>query len=92
MSEVKVSWLPCIGKLVSKADNVMHFAHLVKQVSVDNVFMTKILLIAWLNRQGIIYCAMKLYVEIKLCQIDLFDKHLPCVQYYQNLVKSLANL
>ena len=47
MSEAKVSWLLCIGKLVSNADNVMHFAHLVKQVSIDHVFMTKILLIAW---------------------------------------------
>ena len=47
MSEAKVSWLRCIGKLVSKADNAMHFAHLLKQVSDDHVFMTKILLIAW---------------------------------------------
>ena len=47
MSEAKVSSLLCIGKLVSKADNVIHFAHLVKQVSVDHVFMTKILLIDW---------------------------------------------
>ena len=36
----------CIGRLVSKTDNVMHLAHLVKQVGVDYVFMTKILLIA----------------------------------------------
>ena len=47
MSETKVSWLFFIEKLVSKTDHVMHLAHLVKQVSVDNVFMTKILLIAW---------------------------------------------
>ena len=47
MYEAKVSWLLCVGKLVSKADNIMHFAHLVKQVSVDHVFMTKILFIAW---------------------------------------------
>ena len=33
--EAKVSWFLCIGTLVSKRDNVMHFAHLVKQVSVD---------------------------------------------------------
>ena len=37
MSEAKVSWLLCIGKLVSKADNVMHFAHFVNQVSIDHV-------------------------------------------------------
>ena len=30
-------WLLCIGRLVSKTDNVMHFAHLVKQASVDLV-------------------------------------------------------
>ena len=47
MSEAKVSWLLCIGILVSKTDNVMHFAYLVKQVSVDCTFMTKILLNAW---------------------------------------------
>ena len=47
MSEVEVSWLIYIGILVSKTDNVMHFAHLVKQVSVDYVFMIKILLNAW---------------------------------------------
>ena len=35
MSEAKVSWIFCILKLVLKADNVVHFAHLVKQVSVD---------------------------------------------------------
>ena len=34
---------------------VMHLAHLVKQVSVDYVFMAKILFIVWENRQGIIY-------------------------------------
>ena len=47
MSEAKVSRPLCIGKLVLKADNVMHFAHFVMQVSVDHVSMTKILLIAW---------------------------------------------
>ena len=36
----------CIGRL-AKTDIVMHLAHLVKQVGVDYVFMTKILLIAW---------------------------------------------
>ena len=30
-----------------QTDNVMYLVHLVKQVSVDNVFMSKILLIAW---------------------------------------------
>ena len=44
MFEAKVSWLLYIGTLVSKTDNVMHFAHLVKHVSVDCIFMTKILL------------------------------------------------
>ena len=33
MSKAKVSWLLCIGRLVSKTDNVMHFAHLVEQAS-----------------------------------------------------------
>ena len=47
MFEAKVSWLLCIGILVSKTDNVMHFAHLVKQVSVDCIFMIKSLLNAW---------------------------------------------
>ena len=47
MFEAKVWWILCIGLLVSKTDNVIHFAHLVKQVSVDCIFMTKILLIAW---------------------------------------------
>ena len=47
MSEAKVSWLLCIGILVSETDNVIHFAHLVKQASVDYVFMIKILIIAW---------------------------------------------
>ena len=37
MSEAKVSWLLSNGKLVSKTDNVMHFARLVKQVCVDLV-------------------------------------------------------
>ena len=32
-----MSWLLCIGRLVSKTDNVMHFARLVKQPSVDSV-------------------------------------------------------
>ena len=34
MPKAKVSWLLCIGRLVSKTDNVMHFAHLVEQASV----------------------------------------------------------
>ena len=37
MSKAKVSWLLCIGRLVSKIDNVMHFVRLVKQASVDSV-------------------------------------------------------
>ena len=37
MLKAKVSWLLCIGRLVSKTDNVMYFAKLVKQVSVDLV-------------------------------------------------------
>ena len=37
MSKAKVSWLLCIGRLVSKTDNVMHFACLVKQACVDLV-------------------------------------------------------
>ena len=38
-----------IGRPVFKTDNVMHPAHLVKQVGVDQiyVFITKILLIEW---------------------------------------------
>ena len=35
--KAKVSWLLCIGRLVSKTDNVIHFAHLVKQACVDLV-------------------------------------------------------
>ena len=35
MSVAKVSYILYIGRLVSKADNVMHLAHLVKQGSVD---------------------------------------------------------
>ena len=37
MSKAEVSWLLCIGRLVSKTDNVMHFARLVKQGCVDLV-------------------------------------------------------
>ena len=37
MPGAKMSWLLSIGRLVSKTDNVMHLAHLVKQVSVDVV-------------------------------------------------------
>ena len=37
MLEAKVSWLHSPGRLVSKIDNVMHFACLVKQASVDSV-------------------------------------------------------
>ena len=37
MPKAKVSWLLCIGRLVSKTDNVMHFARLVKQASIDLV-------------------------------------------------------
>ena len=37
MPKAKVSWLLCIGRLVSKTDNVMHFARLVKQACVDLV-------------------------------------------------------
>ena len=33
MSKAKVSWLLCIGRLVSKTDSVMHFARLVEQAS-----------------------------------------------------------
>ena len=39
MFKAKVSWL------VSKTDNIIHLAHLAKQVGVDYIFMTKILLI-----------------------------------------------
>ena len=34
MFEAKVSWI-LMGKVVLKADNVIHFAYLVQQVSVD---------------------------------------------------------
>ena len=37
MLEAKVSCLRCLGRLVSKIDNVMHFACLVKQGSVNSV-------------------------------------------------------
>ena len=37
MLKAKVSWLLCIERLVSKTDNVIHFACLVKQVCVDLV-------------------------------------------------------
>ena len=37
MAKAKVSWLLRIGRLVSKTDNVMHFARLVKQACVDLV-------------------------------------------------------
>ena len=37
MLEAKVSWLLSPGRLVSKIDNVMHFARLVEQASVDSV-------------------------------------------------------
>ena len=37
MLKAKVSWLLCIGRLVFKTDNVMHFARLVKQAGVDMV-------------------------------------------------------
>ena len=47
MSEAKISWFLRIGILVFKTDNVIHFANLVKQVSVDYVFMIKILITAW---------------------------------------------
>ena len=33
-----VKELTCLGRLVSKTDNVMHFARLVKQASVDLVY------------------------------------------------------
>ena len=33
MPKAKVSWLLCIGRLVSKTDNVMHFARLLEQAS-----------------------------------------------------------
>ena len=35
MAEAKLYGLLYIGKLVSKTDNIMHLAHLVKQVGVD---------------------------------------------------------
>ena len=35
--KLRVSWFLCIGRLVSKTDNVMHFTCLVKQASVDLV-------------------------------------------------------
>ena len=47
MSKAKVWWFLYIGRLVCKADNVMHLSHIVKQVYVDYVFMTKMLLITW---------------------------------------------
>ena len=46
MSKTKVSWLLALADW-SPTDNFMHFAHLLKQIGVDYVFMTKILLIAW---------------------------------------------
>ena len=47
MSKAKVSWLLCIGRLVSKTDNVMHFASLVKQASVDSVSQSNCLFLAY---------------------------------------------
>ena len=52
MSEAKTSLFLCIGILVSKTDNVINFAHLVKKVSVDYVFMIKILIIAGKTGKG----------------------------------------
>ena len=47
MSKARVFWLLCIGRLVSKTDNILHLAHLAKQVGVYYILMTKILLTAW---------------------------------------------
>ena len=53
-------------------NNVMHIAHLIKQVSVDYVSMTKVLLIA---TDHLLH--HKTSCLIKLCQI--VDKYLPCI-------------
>ena len=49
MLKAKVSWLLCIGRLVSKTDNVMHFARLVKQAGVDLVSRPICLYGAYMN-------------------------------------------
>ena len=54
MSKAKVSWLLCIGRLVSKTDNVMHFARLVKQASVDSVSQPICLFWAYI-KTGVIF-------------------------------------
>ena len=51
MSGANVSGLLYIDKLVSNTDNIMHLAHLVKQVSADKIYVNRsnvnILLFAW---------------------------------------------
>ena len=64
----------------------MHLAHLVKQVDVDYVFMTKILLIAWKNRQGIIIGTMKLKIFDNVFNIILPK---PCQIFSKNLIQQL---
>ena len=54
MSKAKVSWILCIGRLVSKTDNVIHFARLVKQAGVD--------LVSWP------ICLYGAYMQLRLMQ------------------------
>ena len=54
MSKVKVSWLLCIGRLVSKTDDVMHFARLVKQASVDLGLTYSKFLTFWVSKSVVI--------------------------------------
>ena len=44
MPETKVQWLLCLSRLVSKIDNIMLFAQLVKQASINCYFFLEVLL------------------------------------------------
>ena len=73
MLEVKVSWLLCLGRLVSKIDNVMHFACLVKQASVDywRSFMTG--QSVWHNVLRHLFTLWALHTVVTNCNVELFN-------------------
>ena len=84
MCKAKVSWVLCIGRLVSKTDNVMHFAHLVKQASADWVEwpicplkLTRTLIIDWIP--DFFTCVVQNCAKIYVCnfKINFNKKYLP---------------
>ena len=80
MSKAEVSWLLCIGRLVSKTDNVMHFACLVKQANIDLVSDQGLWVVCY-GAQSLCYTSnvMKIKVDTVVSHIYFDSKfHVKC--------------